>query len=574
MRNAAASPVWRAWGPTAGALVILSILAGCAPPTSRRPDWLAVGTRGMVATDSVYASQAGLAILRAGGNAIDAAAAVSFALAVARPESTGLGGGGFLMARFADGRMVVADYREKAPAASSPDLYAKLIAEHPDDPPPSQFGYRAVAVPGVVAGQASLLADHGTLPLSVVVQPAIRLAREGFPVDAHYVHACEEVAEDYARYPALAETCGYVYRVHLRSGNLPRVGDRLVQPALGRLLEQIAEQGADGFYAGDVARSFAQTMNEQAGLIDPDDLSSYRVVYRKPVTTTYRGFDVISMPPPSSGGVCLIEALNILGRRDRTQATHWLVEAMKHAFADRARWLGDPDFASVPVSWLTSKTYAHAMARTVDPAATHDPAAYGADRIPDDRGTSHFCIVDQWGNAVVATETINTSFGSLAAIDDWGLILNNEMDDFAAVAGEPNVYGLKHSARNAVQPGKRPLSSMTPTMVLRDGQPYLLLGGSGGPRIISSVLGVLVQVIDLKMPLEDAVTARRVHHQWWPNEVVFDAPPDPALAEGLRDRGHQISDKRRTGVIQALLIQDGQLIGASDPRKGGRPAGY
>ena len=338
-------------------------LTGGMPATGDTPDWVCVASEAMVASDSAYASQAGVSILRAGGNAIDAACAVSFALAVTRPESTGLGGGGFLIARFADGRVVAADFRETAPARASADMYVKAQARDPDGPPPSRVGHLAVGVPGLVRGRARLLQQFGSRPLATVLKPAIHLAKEGFAVDEHYVNACRHVARQYEDHPSLKESCAYVYRRHVRSGDLPQVGDRLVQPELARLLEALAEQGADVFYTGEVAEALEQTMVRCNGIIRRSDLAGYKVAYRKPIRTTYRGYEIVGMPPPSSGGVALAEALNILEetsvaslwRSDRAAVWHFMAEAMKHAFADRARWLGDADYARVPVAMLTSK---------------------------------------------------------------------------------------------------------------------------------------------------------------------------------------------------------------------------
>jgi gamma-glutamyltranspeptidase/glutathione hydrolase len=538
----------------------------------------------MVASDSIYASQAGLEILRAGGNAFDAAAAVSFALAVVRPQSTGLGGGGFMLARLgSDGSFTVLDFRETAPAAATADMFERAVRQDPDAPPPSLYGHSAVCVPGVLAGRVRMLESFGTRSLPEVLAPAIRLAREGFAVDDHYCDACQTVLGYYRQYPQLTKSCEYVYRVHLRNGDLPRPGDRLVQPELACLLETIAARGPDVFYRGPVASALEREMQAGGGILRASDLAEYQVVEnRRPIVSTYRDYTIVSMPPPSSGGICLVEALNILERfdlpatwrRDPAAANHLVIEAMKHAFADRARWLGDSDFVSVPAGLLTSKVYASQLAAAIDGGKCQEIDTYGADVIPDDAGTSHFCIVDRWGNAVVSTETINTSFGSLAAVGQWGLILNNEMDDFSARPGRVNAYGLTQSQRNAVASGKRPLSSMSPTIVLDGREPYVLLGGSGGPRIISSVLNVLLGVTDFGLSLEEAMLRPRVHHQWRPDEVFFDGDPPPRLAAALRTRGQRISDQRRSGIVQGILIDQGQLIGAADPRKGGAPAGY
>lgn len=552
----------------------------------RDGDWIAEGRRCMVAADHPLASRAGLEVLRAGGNAVDAAIAVSLTLAVVRPESTGLGGGGFMIVRTADGAVTALDYRERAPAASTADMFtqARAMQRSVDDAeplPPSQYGYLAVAVPGLLCGLEEAHTRWGTLPWTRLAAPALRAADEGFAVDAHYVDATRGVARTYASHSEIHDACGYLYRVHLRSGDLRQAGDTLQQPELAGTLRAIGEIGPGQFARVHLAPALAEVMQRHGGIVTAADLADYQVSDRPALRGTYRGYDLIAMPPPSSGGICLIEALNILEhvplpallRHDPALALHYIVEAEKHAFADRARWLGDSDYVRVPTGFLTSKDYAGVLAESLDPDRTAAPSTYGAQRIPDDAGTSHFCVVDRWGNCVVSTETINTSFGSLAAVDRWGIILNNEMDDFSAEPGRANAFGLMQSERNAVAPGKRPLSSMTPTLVLRDGQPVLLLGASGGPRIITAVLNVLLRVLDGGASLADAMTAPRVHHQWAPNAVYFDDPPPQAWVAGLEARGHEVSQKPKVGVVQAILVKPGKLVGGSDPRKGGQPAG-
>ncbi len=567
---------------TKWSVAVVSTVLMAGPAHGDTPDWIATGTNGMVASDSAHASQAGLEILKAGGNAIDAAVAVSFALAVTRPYSTGLGGGGFMIARFADGRVVVQDFRETAPAGATADMYVQAAKRDPQNPAPSRRGHLAVAVPGLVAGRCQALSQHGTIPLGRTIAPAIRLAKEGFPVDQDYVDSARRVLAVYEKHAFLKESCRYVYETHLGDGRVPTVGDKLVQPKLARLLEGIAKGGSDFFYRGPVAKAIAAEMEKHGGIITEKDLGEYQVRMREPIRSTYRDYELISMPPSSSGGIALAETLNILeavdfatiARRDPVLAVHYQIEAMKHAFADRARWLGDTDFTEVPVALLTSKVYAGRLAAALDPDGSLDPDQYGSTNVPDDTGTSHFCVVDRWGNAIVSTETINTTFGSLAAVDEWGLILNNEMDDFAAEPDKPNVYGLVHSKRNAIIAGKRPLSSMTPAILLKDGRPYLMLGASGGPRIISSVLNVLLSVTDGGMTLQQAMIRVRPHHQWRPDMVFFDAEPPQPIRLTLVNRGHILSEKRRTGIVQAILRTNDGWMGASDPRKGGRPAGY
>jgi gamma-glutamyltranspeptidase/glutathione hydrolase len=554
----------------------LVAIGGCA---AKHPEWIAVGKRGMVATDSALASRIGRDVLQAGGNAVDAATAVSFALAVTRPYSTGLGGGGFLIYHSGTtGDIRVFDFRESAPAAATADMFGRRRS-----PRPSRIGHLAVAVPGLVAGRAHIQEQLGTMPWPDLLEPSIRLARDGFEVDADYVRTCEEVLGKYRHHPGLPYTCRYVYQTHLRGGNLRKPGEILRQPKLARLIEELASAGPAAFYEGRIADDIVETMRQRGGILTADDLREYRVIERKPLIARYREYELILMPPPSSGGVCLAEMLNILERlelasithRNPPLAVHYVVEAMKHTFADRSRWLGDADFADVPFELLISKDYAAGL--PLGPKAllgAEGEQGYGTTVVPDDAGTSHFCIVDTWGNVVVSTETINTSFGSLAAVDQWGLILNNEMDDFTTEPGRPNAYGLTQSSRNTIEPGKRPLSSMSPTIVLEDGEPVLLLGASGGPRIITSVLNVLIAALDLNQSLEQAMTRLRPHHQWRPAVIFFDRAPPETLVESLRERGHSISERRKTGIVQAIMMEEYQLMGASDPGKGGRPAGY
>jgi len=570
------------------ATVLIAISSAC---TLGQPDWIAVATHGMVASDSPHASIIGRDVLKEGGNAIDAATAISFALAVTRPYSTGLGGGGFLIFRDGmTGQVRVFDFRETAPAAATRDMFANTdtstttteTSQSASTPTgqASRFGGLAVGVPGLVAGRIEIHRQLGTVPLADLITPAIRLARDGFSVDEHYAHTTRDVLETYRRYPALQSTCGYVFKTHLRSGNLRKPGDVLVQPALARLLDEIARRGADAFYKGVVAHDMVDAIRRHGGIISPTDLTDYRVSERTPIVATYRDYRLLLMPPPSSGGVCITEALNILepidlpaiAHHDRSLALHYVIEAMRHAFADRARWLGDADFAQVPVKLLTSKKYATSL--PLNATARHPNDGYGISQLPDDAGTSHFCVADRWGNVVVSTETINRSFGSLVAVEKWGLILNNQMDDFTTLPGEENAYGLIQSDRNSIRPGKRPLSSMSPTIVLRNDKPFLILGASGGPRIITSVLNVLLDTTDFAMPLGDAMMALRVHHQWKPPEVFFDRQPDHRIGVALRARGHVLAKTYKTGIVQAIRMTDYQLIGASDPRKGGRPAGY
>ncbi len=572
--------------PKLAAWMIVVGASGCAVSG---PAWVASGTHGMVATDSTDASRAGLEILRAGGNAIDAATAVSFALGVTRPYSTGCGGGGFTIIRFADGRNVALDYRETAPRRSGPDMYIRAVKRNPDRRNPSRNGHLAVGVPGLVAGRCLALERYGKMSLERVLRPAVSLARGGFAIDQHYRDSSDQALAQLRADPSLRSSCAYVHRVHLNDGRLHSVGHVLRQPALARFLEQLAREGPDFFYRGAFGEALERTMIEHRGVLRADDLATYRVRERMPLVSSYRDYTVIAMPPPSSGGVALVQMLNTLARfdlehsrrEDPARTQHLIVEAMKHAYADRARWLADTDFVPVPTDLLTSRQYAAQLAARIEPDRVLNASAYGtsdvksgAAALPDDAGTSHFCVVDRWGNVVVSTETINTSFGALVAVDEWGVILNNEMDDFTALPGERNAFGLIQSDRNAVEPGKRPLSSMSPTIILKDGEPYLMLGASGGPRIISSVLAVVLNVLDFALPIERAITTPRVHHQWTPDEVYFDRTALPDVVAGLESRGHVMSNDARGGVVQAILRTTTGWVGVSDPHKAGRPAGY
>jgi gamma-glutamyltranspeptidase/glutathione hydrolase len=560
-------------------VLIIALLV--APGLADDPPWLARGTGGMVASDSPEASRIGAATLEAGGNAFDAAVATSFALGVARPHSTGLGGGGFMVAYLADrDRFVALDFRETAPGDATPERYQRLFADRNDGPSPSVYGGNAIGTPGLLAGLEEIATRFGTRPLADLIEPAAKLAEEGFAADENHCDAVKSALKNFEKWPDLKRRHAAIYKTLLNNGTSPAVGDKIKRPALARALRTIATNGIGSFYYGEIAFAITRAVRSNDGSLDAADLRAYRTRERNPIYIPYGEYEIVSMPPPSSGGVCLAEILNILNycsersdlhpERDRH---HVLIEAMKHAFADRARYLGDPDFDRLNVDRLLDRTYAGELAWRINPRKTAILPDYGLTP-PDDRGTSHFCVVDKAGNVVALTETINGTFGSLVVAEPYGIILNNQMDDFLTVPGEPNLYGLVQNTPNLVGPGKRPLSSMSPTIVMKDNKPVLVLGASGGPRIISSVLQVLLNVIDRDMPLDKAISEIRVHHQWKPNEVFFDRQPSPELARDLRQRGHEISQKTRGAVVQAIqIVNQPTLIGASDPRKGGRPAG-
>jgi gamma-glutamyltranspeptidase/glutathione hydrolase len=563
-----------AW--TAGSLILAAALVGMAA----EPPWIARGRVGMVASDSPYASRVGAEILRTGGNAFDAAIATSLALSVTRPEATGLGGGGFLLAYVAaEKRFVALDFREMAPAAATAEYYARLAEGNADGPSPAIYGGSAIAVPGQVAGLEEIRRRYATRSWAELAAPAINLAENGFEADEAFVHACREILADFEKWPALRQKHAAIYQTLLGNGHAPAVGDRIVRSGLAKALRMLAEQGSAAFYDGPVAAAIVKAACAAGAILTSDDLRSYRVVERDPLRARLDHCEIVTMPPPSSGGVCLIEALNVLecraahagGVSALSRTPHYaacLVDAMRHAFADRARWLGDPDFCAVPVARLISRQYACELARR-RPASPED---FGS--LPEDRGTSHFCVADAMGNIVALTETINGTFGSLVIAEPYGIVLNNQMDDFVTVPGRANLYGLVQSQANLVGPGKRPLSSMAPTIVLAEERPLLVLGAAGGPRIISAVMQVILNVVERGQSLEEAIAAVRLHHQWQPDELYVDREPPPELVESLRQAGCTLSPKRTSSTVQAIqFLPDGTMIGASDPRRGGRPVG-
>jgi gamma-glutamyltranspeptidase/glutathione hydrolase len=554
-------------------------------PTPQTRKWLVSAEHGIVASDSPEASKIGAEVLKMGGNAIDAAVATSFALGVTRPYSTGLGGGGFALVYLSRTRETIAiDFRETAPGDATWDMFVNARKKDPAAAAPSREGGLAVGVPGQLAGAAYLLEQFGTMRLDDLVNPAAALAERGFKPDADYIRTCKTVIDQFRGSPELIAKYGALLRTYLNNGQVPSKDELIRQPELASALRLISSNGPEPFYEGRIAEAIVRSVERAGGILTLEDLFGYRVRERKPVRFTYRGYEIASMPPPSSGGIVIAEVLNILSaygnpaiRSDEPGlADHVYVEALKHAFADRSRWLGDPAYVNVPVGMLTSRKYADTMAKAIDEERTQPPKGYGSTRMRDDAGTSHFCVVDYDDNVVSWTETINTPFGSYVVAEPFGIVLNNEMDDFSAEPDKPDAFGLRTSSRNAVAPGKRPLSSMSPTIVFdRNGLPILTLGASGGPRIITSVLSVLRGVLDYNLTLGEAMEAIRIHHQWMPNEVRFNEQPDAALKAALSKRGHRISNQRTSGVVQAVEWEnDNTLLGASDPKKGGRPAGY
>jgi gamma-glutamyltranspeptidase/glutathione hydrolase len=521
---------------------------------------------GLVVADSELASAAGMEILRRGGNAVDAAIATALALSVVDQASSGLGGGGFMVLyRAGENKAYTLDFRETAPAASRRELYTR------DGKPVgllSLTGALAVAVPGEVAGLVEARRRFGSMPFAVLAAPAIKLASDGFPLDAALRFAIERQQANMKRFTNLG-------RVYLPAGELPNEGDVIRQPELAATLKSLAQNGAAAFYGGWIGQAIIKTIEEAGGVMALEDLKKYQPIWREPLTGSYRGRTVITMPPPSSGGLAILQMLNILegyklGDFQHNSAfyLHLLSETMKHAFADRAQFLGDPDFVHVPVRKLTAKDYAQWIRRRIAPDKTRPSDFYGYYHFNAEKGgTTHFSVVDRFGNAVACTQSVNTRFGSKLLAAGTGIVLNNEMDDFAIHPDRGNVYGLIGNEANSLQPNKRPLSSMSPTIILRDKRPELIVGAAGGPRIISATLQTILNVIDFGMPIAAAVSAPRVHHQWLPDRLNVESGIGSQVGAALKLRGHTLREQTSLGVVQAIRKEADKVSGAADPRK-------
>ncbi|EMA7504104.1 gamma-glutamyltransferase [Salmonella enterica] len=525
-------------------------------------------TQGMVASVDVMATQVGVDILKQGGNAVDAAVAVGYALAVTHPQAGNLGGGGFMLLRTKDGATTAIDFREMAPAGATRDM--SLDEQGNPDSKKSLTSPLASGTPGTVAGLSLALEKYGSLPLNSVVRPAIKLAQEGFIVN-------DALADDLKTYGSeVLPHHENSKAIFWKDGEPLKKGDKLVQQDLANSLTMIAENGPDAFYKGDIARQIAQQMQQNGGLITTDDLAAYQAVERTPVSGEYRGYQIFSMPPPSSGGIHIVQILNILENFDMNKygfgsadAIQIMAEAEKYAYADRSEYLGDPDFVNVPWQALTSKTYAKSIAGQIDinkakPSSEIRPgklAPYESDQ------TTHFSVVDKDGNAVAVTYTLNTTFGTGIVAGNTGILLNNQMDDFSAKPGVPNVYGLVGGEANAVGPKKRPLSSMSPTIVVKDGKTWLVTGSPGGSRIITTVLQMVVNTIDFGMNVAEATNAPRFHHQWLPDELRVEKGFSPDTLKLLEQKGQKVALKEAMGSTQSIMVgPDGELYGASDPR--------
>ncbi|KAA8672872.1 gamma-glutamyltransferase [Pantoea dispersa] len=524
---------------------------------------------GMVASVDAMATRAGVDILKQGGNAVDAVIAVGFALAVTHPQAGNLGGGGFMLLRTAAGRTTAIDFREMAPARASRDMF--LDKQGNADSKLSLTSHLASGTPGTVAGFALAAQKYGTLPLSTLLAPAIKLARDGIIVN-------DALADDLATYGKenLINHDNSRAIFYKADGQPYQKGDRLVQKNLAHSLQLIAQQGPDAFYKGKIADEIAAEMAQHGGLIGKADLAAYRAVERKPVSGSYRGYEVFSMPPPSSGGIHIVQILNILENFDLAKwgfgsadAMQVMAEAEKYAYADRSEYLGDPDFVKVPQQALTSKAYARTLAQQIDVNKARPSADIKPGKLApyESNQTTHFSVVDKDGNAVAVTYTLNTYFGSGVVAGNSGILMNNEMDDFSAKPGTPNVYGLVGGEANAIQPAKRPLSSMSPTIVAKDGKTWLVTGSPGGSRIITTVLQMVVNSIDFGMNVAEATNAPRFHHQWLPDQLRVEKGFSPDTLRLLEAKGQHVKVLPAMGSTQSIMIgPDGMRYGASDPR--------
>jgi gamma-glutamyltranspeptidase/glutathione hydrolase len=530
---------------------------------------------GMVVAQEKIAAQFGADILRQGGNAVDAAVATGFALAVTYPRAGNIGGGGFMVIHSAERNEDVAiDYRETAPAAATRDMY--LGADGKPDTDKSRNSALGIGVPGTVAGLALALEKYGSghFTLAQIIKPAIELARNGFVVADDMADTLPDLYRRMARWPNSA-------KAFARADGTPlHDGDRLTQPDLADTLSAIAEQGPRGFYEGPVAGKLAKAVADAGGILTVDDLKSYSAVIRAPVRGSYRSYDIVSMPLPSSGGTVLLETLNILEgfpmaemKQGSAPSLHVMIEAMKRAYADRARYLGDPAFVNAPTQALLTKEYAARQRASIDPARA-TPAADVLQIVPQREGsnTTHYSVVDSRGNAVSNTYTLNFPYGVGLVAEGTGVLLNNELDDFTAAPGAANAFGLVGFEANLPGPGKRPLSSMSPTIVLKDGKPVLVTGTPGGSRIISTVVQIVVDVLDYKMDIAAAVAAPRVHHQWMPDEVRVERGFPQATLDALRAKGHQVIEPLGQTSANSIAITPNGLLGAPDPRTRGAEA--
>jgi gamma-glutamyltranspeptidase/glutathione hydrolase len=551
------------------ALVVASVYV--LPVQARQP---VHAHKAMVVAQEPLATDVGVAVLRSGGNAVDAAIAVAMALAVTHPSAGNLGGGGFLLLRKADGTATFLDFRERAPEGASHDMYLDFSGNPTKD---SIIGWRASGVPGTVRGMEYAHKKYGSKAWSELLKPAIDLAAKGFPVSyslAQGLHSADK----------LLSSSPESKRIFLKDGASYQQGDTIIQPELARTLERIARGGAREFYEGETAEKLAAAMKDNGGLITRADLKRYEVAERTPLTGHYKDYDLVTAPPPSSGGIGILQMMGLLENTGYQKsgpgsaaATHYVAEVMRRYYADRSQFLGDPDFVKVPVNGLLDKSYLVKRRTTIDPDHATPSSQIQPGNAPDyeHTETTHFSIVDEQGNAVAMTYTLNNSFGSGVTVPGLGFLLNDEMDDFAAKPGVPNLFGLVQGEVNAIQPRKRPLSSMTPTIVLRAGKPYIVIGAPGGARIITGVMQVILNVLDFGMNIQEAIDQPRFHHQWQPDKLYLERGFSPDTIALLRQRGHNVEENTwGVGLVEAILIDGGWLQGGSDGRASGKAAGY
>jgi gamma-glutamyltranspeptidase / glutathione hydrolase len=528
----------------------------------------------MVVTTEPLATEVGVAVLKKGGNAIDAAVAVGFTLAVTYPYAGNLGGGGFMLIRLADGRTTFIDFRERAPGKASHDMYLDADGKPTRE---SIEGWRASGVPGTVRGFELAHEKYGREKWADLMQPAIDLASKGFPAPYSLVDSLK-TSKSLARSPESKS-------IFLKGGSYYDVGDTFTQPELARTLQRIAKSGAKDFYEGEIAHRFAEEMAKHGGLITLDDLKNYTAIERKPLTGTYRNYQIITSPPPSSGGVGVLQMLGMIegsgyekSGAGSAASIHYVAETMRRFFADRSQYMGDPDFAKVPVAGLLDPAYIAKRRSTIDPerATPSSDLGPGHPAGSESTETTHYDVVDSEGNAVSVTYTLNDGYGNGVTVPGLGFLLNNEMDDFAVKPGVPNMFRLIQGEVNAIQPGKRPLSSMVPTIVLRDGKLFMVVGSPGGSRIITSVLQVFLNVVDFGMNAQDAVDAPRFHHQWLPDKLYLEKGLSPDTAALLKARGYDVDYEtaRVPACVQAIVSDEGWLQGGADGRRTSTAAGY
>jgi gamma-glutamyltranspeptidase/glutathione hydrolase len=552
----------------------LLLLAVAIPAWSAQP---VRARRGMVVTRERHATEAGIKILEAGGNAVDAAIAVGFALSVTHPSAGNIGGGGFMLIRLADGRSTFIDFRERAPGTASRNMYIDASGKATQD---SVVGYRASGVPGTVRGFEYASQKYGKTSWAKLVAPAVELASKGFPVSYAQAQGLRGAGggrggPGLSRFPESK-------RIFLRDGKFYEPGETLVQSDLGKTLERIARLGAKDFYEGETAQLLAKDMQEHGGLITLDDLKAYKAIERKPMEGGYRGYSIVTAPPPSSGGVGILQMLGVLegtgfekGGAGSASAVHFISEAMRRYFADRSEHLGDPDFVKVPLTSLLAPSYIQKLRASIDPERATPSSEIHAAKFTghESNETTHYSVADSDGNIAIVTYTLNGGYGSKVTATGLGFLLNNEMDDFAPKPGEANMYGLIQGEANAIAPHKTPLSSMTPTIVLKDGKPVLALGSPGGPTIINTVLEVIINFVDFKMNVQDAVNWPRFHHQWLPDELRMEPGYSPDTVALLEKRGYTVKRVNAQGECAAIAFSNGWLEGAPDPRSEGTAQG-